>query len=171
MKKTLKPKTKNLKLNHGFTLFEMLIVLAIITIAATFVTINYVNHSYQDIISTTQEIVAVMRNAQDNSISQESGNQWGVHFENPASGDDFYELFSGASYSDGLVISKKVLPTDIYFTTPSSDDLSVDIIFSKITGLPLSDQSITLSSTDNKYSVVIIAYGLSGKIDYQITKN
>ncbi len=32
---------------------------------------------------TTQEIVGYLRYAQQKSIGQEGGNQWGIHFENP----------------------------------------------------------------------------------------
>ena len=77
-----------------------------------------------------------LRYAQQKSISQDGGNQWGVHFENPANGDGFYSLYSGTSYSSPQ--ETRYLPGGLEFQLPSSDN-AVDISFSKLTGQNYTD--------------------------------
>ena len=88
-------------MNKAFTLIELIISIGILAILAGVGFINIVNYKHrQDLTSTTQEIIEVVRNAQNRSLSQEAtstagtGGRWGVYFENPTgAGNDFYDLF------------------------------------------------------------------------------
>jgi prepilin-type N-terminal cleavage/methylation domain-containing protein len=121
---------------NGFTLVELLISIGIIAVLATVGFISIAGYSQRKNISLLgQEITAVLRNARDNSISQEQGVQWGVHFENTATSTetDFYELFYGSSYADSIIAQRVALPAGINFTNPPAGT-SFDVIFAAATG-------------------------------------
>ena len=114
----------------GFTIFELLIVIGILAVVSGFMIFNLFGYRrYQDINLTTQEIAAVLRNAQNRSIAQEAGGSWGVHFENSAT-DDFYELFLGQSYATSTIYSKMVLRPTVEFSAPSSGN-SINIFLER----------------------------------------
>ncbi|HDP36480.1 MAG TPA: prepilin-type N-terminal cleavage/methylation domain-containing protein [Candidatus Atribacteria bacterium] len=130
---------QNTEYNHsrsarkGFTLMELLIVVGITTILAGVGVSSYITQQRVKLLNTTaQEIVGYLRYAQQKSIAQEEGSQWGVHFENPADGRDFYALYTGATYT--TPVETKYLPTGIVFQTPSSGN-SIDMSYEKLTGL------------------------------------
>lgn len=114
-KSTLSFKKKAL----GFTLFEVLIVIAITAIMASVGISSYVGQQKARLLdNTVQEIVGFLRYAQQKSIAQEQGGQWGVRFENSLEQGNFYALYfdpdSGAfqdSHNHSLVkkIKDKIL--------------------------------------------------------------
>ena len=150
---------------RGFTIFELLITVSVAVIIGTIGLISFSNvRFYQDLKLTTQEMAVVLRNAQDRAISQESGSGWGVYFQNPSSGDSFYELFSGASYP-GTAVSRNFLRSRIKFENPPINS-SLTVIFSPISGLPNSPATIKIFlSSDSSASSTIIVGG-NGKIEY-----
>ncbi|MGC8851941.1 MAG: pilus assembly FimT family protein, partial [Minisyncoccia bacterium] len=101
----------------AFTLMELLITIAITSVLAVGGVGFYVSHQKVKILeNTAQGIANYLRYAQQKSVSQEQGLQWGVHFENPTSGSDFYALYTGITYTSP--VETKYLPTGIIFTTP-----------------------------------------------------
>ena len=160
-------------MNKAFTLIELIISIGILAILAGVGFINIVNYKHrQDLTSTTQEIIEVVRNAQNRSLSQEAtstagtGGRWGVYFENPTgSGNDFYELFKGTSYAGGTVVSKSVLPSNTQFEEPASGSSST-IIFSPITGLPNASATIKISLISSPTSSSTITVGANGNIGF-----
>jgi len=164
-----------MKFKKGFTLLELLIVVAITTILAGVGISSYINQQKDKSLDfIAQEIVGYLRYAQQKSIAQEGNNQWGVHFENPISGDDFYALYTGATYTSSE--ETHYLPTSINFQTPSSGN-SIDMSYEKLIG-SLSDDSdkqIILQNTGGSIKNVLtcqqglIAYdrdiGVCGGID------
>ena len=122
----------DLKFKKGVSLLELLIVVGIVTILAGVGISTYINQQRAKLLDTSaQEIEGYLRYAQQKSIAQESGKQWGIHFENPASGDDFYSLYTGASYTSPE--ETRYLPKGIRFTTPGSSE-TIDITFYKLIG-------------------------------------
>src|SRR5680860_90446 len=164
-----------MKFKKGFTLLELLIVVAITTILAGVGISSYINQQKDKSLDfIAQEIVGYLRYAQQKSIAQEGNNQWGVHFENPISGDDFYALYTGAIYTSSE--ETHYLPTSINFQIPSSGN-SIDMSYEKLIG-SLSDdsnQQIILQNTGGSIKNVLtcqqglIAYdrdiGVCGGID------
>lgn len=132
------------KKSAGFTILELLIVIGI-TAALSVVSVGfYANHQKVKILeNTAQEITSYLHYAQQKSVSQEQGLQWGVHFDNPTSGSDFYALYTGTTYSSP--IETKYLPNGIEFQTPTPGS-STDASYEKLTGLLYggSYQQITL---------------------------
>jgi len=144
---------------------ELLIVVAITTILAGVGISSYINQQRAKLLNTTaQEIVGYLRYTQQKSIGQEGGNQWGVHFENPASGNDFYALYTGITYSSS--IETRYLPAGIIFTTPATG-ASINISFNKLTGTNYSgtNQSIVIQSTSSN-ATTTISVSSQGLITY-----
>jgi len=150
----------------AFTLIELVITLGIIVflsgVGFLFI-LSYKNN--QSINSASQGIVAVLRNAQNRSLSQEGGGRWGVHFENPASGNDFYNLFQGSDYSGGVVVSQTGLSSGVQFDAPVSGSSST-VIFSPVTGLPDNSLTVKISLTGAPSVSSTIIINQNGQILY-----
>ncbi|MFN7088654.1 MAG: Tfp pilus assembly protein FimT/FimU [Candidatus Paceibacteria bacterium] len=129
----------------GFTVVELLIVVGVIAILAAITTAAYFGTYRQSILdSTVQEIAVYLRFAQQKAFSQEEGQVWGVHFENPSSGDGFYELFFGSPYNSNNAREKKFLPSQLKYLAPASG-ASTDVIFAKLTGNPTATASLEIT--------------------------
>ena len=150
----------------GFTLIELIIAMSITVIMATFGFLNIISYkNRQDLNSASQEIVAVLRNAQDRSLSQEGGSRWGVHFENSTSGSVFYTLFQGSSYATGIIASQTVLPSSVQFDSPTTGS-SANIVFFSITGLPDATLTVKISLISNSTASSTIVISSNGKISF-----
>jgi type II secretory pathway pseudopilin PulG len=117
----------------GFTMFELLIVMAFIAIIGSVGIGYYFNYQRQTILRTTADnIQSFLYITQQRSIGQEDASQWGVHFENPAGGNKpFYASFKGATYT--APVETRFLDAALDFAYPAEGE-SVDIVFNRING-------------------------------------
>jgi len=154
--------SRSRKARIGFTLMELLIVVGITIVLAGVGISSYVNQQRIKLLDTSvQEIVGYLRYAQQKSMAQEGGNQWGVHFENPASGDDFYALYTGATYTSPE--ETRYLSSGIECESPTAGN-SIDVSFNKLTGTSATSttQSIIIKSvvTNSTTTISISGQGL-----------
>ena len=142
----------------GFTLLELLIVIGITAILSVGAVSLYANQQKAKILdNTAQEIANYLRYAQQKSIAQEQGQQWGVHFENPTSGNGFYALYKGASYVSPE--ETRYLPNGITFAVPNSSS-TIDIPFYKLIGNSLGG-TVTICGYFNQCrSITVLSQGL-----------
>ncbi len=112
---------------------------------------------------TVNEIIFLLRNAQNRSITQENGSNWGVHFENPSGQNDFYALFQGAAYSSGNTVLRANLRPAVQFNNPSSG-ASKDIIFNPISGLPTASATVIISLKSDSSGAKTIIINANGQI-------
>ncbi|NMA48548.1 MAG: hypothetical protein GX947_02060 [Tissierellia bacterium] len=146
----------------GFTLLEVLIVIALTATIAGVGISSYIGQQRAKALdNTVQEIVGFLRYAQQKSIAQEQGGQWGVHFENSLEQGSFYALNfdpdSGAFqnnhnlankikdtvrslfrpfYAFARVINeteRHYLPSGIKYQTPEENDYAY-VLFQSLTG-------------------------------------
>lgn len=152
---------------RGFTILEIIIVIAIIAVLFGTGFLRLLDYRQRQTLNLTkQSIVAILRNAQDRSIGQESGVRWGVHFENlTGNNNDFYALFSGATYNSSNVVSKNNLDQEIQFSDPV-DGFSKDVIFESITGKLDSAVSIIVVLTSDPLVFSTITIDTNGKISF-----
>ncbi|MDD4930998.1 MAG: prepilin-type N-terminal cleavage/methylation domain-containing protein [Candidatus Colwellbacteria bacterium] len=117
----------------GFSIFELLIVMALMSVIAAMGIGYYFNYQRQTMLKSSLERVnAFLYSIQQKSIGQEGSSQWGVHFENPSgAGLPFYASFKGSSYSTAE--QTVYLDGALDFAFPA-DGTSVDIVFDRITG-------------------------------------
>jgi prepilin-type N-terminal cleavage/methylation domain-containing protein len=131
---------------RGFTLIEVIIVLAIVVVVGLFIVFNlFGGDKQEDLNSTVSQIVASLRQAQSQAMAQSQNAVWGVHFMNATSTGSYYALFSGSSYASGTVQGRYPLPPTVgYVTSTLSSGSFLDITFSGITGAPSASTSIGL---------------------------
>ncbi len=151
------------KKHSGFTLVELLIVIAIISILTGIGMANYFGLSQESQVKTMAErIVSDMRATVSKSASQQDGQQWGMHFDNTVAGQGFYSIWYGPTYATGTTTEKtSFAASTIQFTTPASGT-STDIIFTTPYGLPSASTTIVISSGGISYEVTIDANGTIG---------
>ena len=154
-------------MKNAFTLVELIIVIAIIAVIAGIGIMSLVGYRQrQSLRIQTEELVAVLRNSHDRSVTQESGSRWGVYFENPAGdNNDFYDLFSGVSYNPAAVVSRTPLPSGLRLDIPASGASST-FIFAPLTGFPNASGTIKLSLVGNPSVSSTIIVNSNGQIQY-----
>jgi Tfp pilus assembly protein FimT len=143
-------------MERSFTLLELLIVVAILVVVSFFST-NYF-FSYQRDLNLNEDaskIINYLELARNKSLAKEDNKSWGVHFENPSSGNDFFELYStDTNYSGGAVSEKIYLSSGIIFSDPATGN-STDIQFSKLSALLSATTSVTIVSQKSGNSKTI----------------
>jgi len=149
----------------AFTLIELLIVIGITAIMAVFLIMSPLSfRSRQDLNLTVLEMTAVLRNAQDNSISQESGSVWGIYFDN-TNDSGFYDFFSGSDYSSTNIVSRSSLRSNIKFIQPAIGASST-VIFSAVSGLPVASTTIIIALREDLSSSRAIIINANGQIQH-----
>ena len=149
----------------AFTLIELLIVIGITAIMAVFLIMSPLSfRSRQDLNLTVLEMTAVLRNAQDNSISQESGSVWGIYFDN-TNDSGFYDFFSGSDYSSINIVSRSSLRSNIKFIQPAIGASST-VIFSAVSGLPVASTTIIIALREDLSSSRAIIINANGQIQH-----
>jgi prepilin-type N-terminal cleavage/methylation domain-containing protein len=145
--------------NNGFTLLEVLLVVALLAVLAGFSVGVYRNYGTGiQLDATKKNIIYDLRQMQTRAAGGQGRLNWGAHFVNGA--QDYYELFSSPSnYSDGgkITLSLVYLPGTVIFTRPANS-ANQDIIFGSITGATTADY-ITISADNNAKSVNATASG------------
>jgi len=160
-------KLSNVSVNpkRGFTLIEVMLVMAIFSLLMGFVTINLLrpqNKASVDSLST--QLIADIKQQQlkamvGDSEGQATSQQFGVYFES-----DGYTLFRGSSYSASEASNFEVTLEDVTLT--DIDFPSDQIVFSKRSGEVASfssgSDSVTVNhaSSGNTEIITINRYGV-----------
>lgn len=152
----------------AFTLIEVLTTLAIIIVLGLAIYLNLNQYrTNQDVGLAVNELVAVLRNTQGRSITQDNAQTWGIHFVNsPVSGSS-YSVFSGPNYASGVVEKTYSLKSTLTFTNPSASS-TYDVVFGQLTGqVSNMVQIVSLASKYGNYVGDIIIQP-SGLITYRL---
>lgn len=139
-------------LSAGFTLTEMILVLAIITIISAVSLPLYLSLSNANQLdSATGALVQDIYQAQSFSRNQSRDSGWGV-----AVNGQVITLFSGSSYAS------RNSAYDITYTVPSSVKLtgSSSVVFSKLYGLPTAGAAFGLTNSNKSVTVVVNSKGM-----------
>jgi type II secretory pathway pseudopilin PulG len=156
-------KIENCKLKtvSGFTLIELTISILVLIVLASVGIFSYANSYRQSILNNSlEEIIFLVRLAQQESISQKEANAWGVRFDNTNSASPFVAVFSG-SYAPASVKEFYALSGRISFQTPSSGNYQ-EIIFQKSTGIPSTSTTVVIALSGSSYSKTITINAAGG---------
>ena len=120
--------------NDGFSLIELLISLAIMSLIGSTVIYNVLSFNSENILlNQAEKLETVLRTVQQQAVSEEEGESWGVKITSNVGSDDTYETFSGSSYDSGTVDDIHYLPSELQFSNPTGGN-SVEIVFTQGTG-------------------------------------
>ena len=159
----LKAKSYKLKPRFGFTLIEVLISIAIISLLGTTALFSLSGYRQRQVLeSSSRSIAAILRDTNKKAVNQDQGKEWGVHFERALSGRDFYAIFNGPVYLTPIQLV--YLPSALRFLDPISG--SKEIIFEKLTGLPSAATTVTVALNGNISILQTITVDNIGKVQY-----
>jgi prepilin-type N-terminal cleavage/methylation domain-containing protein len=136
----------------GFTLIELIIVIALMAIVAA-LSLPFLQTSQvkSDLNSSTQEIVQILRQTQQQAAAGKNNDSWGAYFNN---GEKSLVIFKGANFAN------RDTDYDLKISYPDSFSLVTDfgpeIIFTLHSGLPSPEGQIILSDQNNESKIIII---------------
>lgn len=147
---------KNSSFRDGFTLIELVLVMGIFAILASFATVNLLGSQRQaDLNSTTTSLIADFRQQQARSMLGESGGSsqavlHGVFIQN-----NRYTLFSGSTYNpaDPLNFVVDMPPTLSLATTFSSSTILFDVGSGEVNTFVDGVNTVTLASSSGQQKV------------------
>ena len=119
--------------NKGISLIEILIIVSIIGIISTIVVPSLSRfHDQQALRNTTEDVISLLNEARNNTISSKNSTTYGIHFQS-----NKIILFSGSSFT--ISPSNKQIDFDSVIIIPSVGGINLnggrsDIIFDRITG-------------------------------------
>jgi len=147
--------------NKGFSLIEMLIIVAIMFLVSLVAMPSLINFQReQSLKNTTESIVSLLNKAKSDSFSSLNSNNYGVHFEN-----NYMVYFSGSTFEESgpdnrtidfesgtslLVIGGINLNgggEDIIFPRLTGDTIGYGTIVIQLTAKPDNKKTITISKT------------------------
>lgn len=126
---------KKNKNNAGFTIFEVVIVIAILSLLAVIPIADFVLlQKRTNLDNSVQEFAGVIRLAQNKTLASESNSQYGVYLNTSVSPNQ-YILFKGTSYS-----SRDVACDKVYILSDKLEFYGIDlaggseVVFDRLTG-------------------------------------
>jgi len=135
----------NKKNKAGFTIFELIVVIAIIMLIGAIAVPNFVSFKKSsDLNNNVQEFENVLETAQNKAISSDSGSQYGVYI-NTTSSPNQYTLFKGESFD-----LRDPSADQNYFLQDSMEFYGInlgggsEIIFERLTGATAQTGNITI---------------------------
>ncbi|MDO8515751.1 MAG: prepilin-type N-terminal cleavage/methylation domain-containing protein [bacterium] len=153
---------------QGFTLVELLVVIAVIIVVARFSYTTLVGDvGKQDLNATTQKMAALAREAQSLAMAQSSSTTWGVRFSNETSSAAYYALFAGTYYPSSSVRGYYRLPATVAYVSSSLTSGAVlDVYFSQITGRASPSATIRIYSLRDTSRSSTISISPSGAVSF-----
>lgn len=143
----------------GISVFEALIVIAIVGILATVVMPEFSNMRKSQVIkNTSSEVLSSINKARSQTLASIDSSSYGVHFES-----DQIVVFKGTVFSDGDVNNKV-----FEITSPASiSSINLtgnvsDIYFNRLSGSPSVTGTIIVSDSPNHDFIKTITVSPSG---------
>lgn len=149
-----------LSFKNGFTLIEIIVAIAILTILFSVSILYYSTSSESAKLSTaSQDIISNIKLAKDRTVASLASSSYGMHFENSQ-----YVMFRGTSYS-------ALDPNNIFYALPVGMEIAnislegggVDIIFDRITGKVGNNGSIDVRVASDISKSKTISIPVSGE--------
>lgn len=148
------------KEEFGFTLLELVISTGILVLAGVmFITSFLQSRNTRDLVSSGQNVLAVLRLAQARSLGGANNNVWGVHLTGSQ-----YELFRGTTYVGGTVIETFVVPNTLEIANITLAGGGVDVIFDRLTGATIQSGTFLVRVKGSTTKVFSVTVDPSGKV-------
>ncbi len=139
----------------GFTLIEILIVIAILAVLVTIIVSTFSLFNKNEAIKKdTETVVEVLQQARSQTLSSKNGSQYGVHF-----GTSKITLFTGATYSAGASTnSDTTLASTDTIVTVTLTGGGNDIVFTRLTGETAQNGTVVVSSPTSSRTKTVTIY-------------
>ena len=150
---------------RGYTLVEMLIVLAAIGLLVSMVALSYRTFGQRvDLQTTAQRIVVALDGVRERTLGSENDSAYGIHFET-----DRYVEFTGTTYNPGAS-DNIVREIDGRFAI-SSINLpgGPNVVFDRVTGHTANSGTLTVQTVASPISSRTISIQPLGQADIQGT--
>lgn len=138
----------------GFTLIEILIVIALVGIAASFIFTGFMNYAtYQRYVATETEVASLIKEARQRSLSSINDTTHGVRFASSS-----VTSFRGSSYSAG---DPSNVVTNLFGATLSIDLTAGtdEIVFARKTGAASATGTISIIGANSIGSTTLTIEG------------
>lgn len=153
---------KNQQILQGFTLLELLVVIAVLLVLGTIVIRGFVSfQTHQALELTTKEVRQMFEVARSQTLASVNDQQYGVHISSGA-----VTLFVGEEYIEGnpsnsvFELDSRVVISEVNLT-PETDE----ILFERGTGEPSSSGHIELSLVTKPTVIQMVTITSTGIID------
>lgn len=150
-------------MKSGFTLIELIIVVAFLGIAGALTVVLIRNQLLGSLESEVQAIRSRLQEAQTRAIAGVEGTHWGIYFNN-ASSAPWYALFPGSSFS--AASSTYFLSRIVEFQAPASGT-STAVIFSKRTGTVTTTASVIIRLKNDTAQTKTITISSQGRVNVE----
>ncbi|MCX6753771.1 MAG: prepilin-type N-terminal cleavage/methylation domain-containing protein [Candidatus Nomurabacteria bacterium] len=142
--------------NKGFTLIEILMVIAILGIISSIVLLNLSQFRNEQLLkNTTLDVVSLLSKARQNTLSSVNSTNYGIHFDN-----DKAVLFTGSVYSSNNTTNEPVVfSSKVIIPIPSGLNIGggSDVIFERLTGETVGGTiKIQLTSDSTKQKIITV---------------
>ena len=149
--------------NKGISLIEILIIICIFSIICAIIIPNFSGFQKQQALkNTSEDIVSMLNEARNDTISSKNSNNYGIHFQN-----DRAILFSGLSFNQSSIIKQINFESPVEI--PINNGVNIgggnDVIFNKITGETAQSGNIIIQLINDSTRQKIITINSAGIID------
>jgi len=149
-------------MKKGFTLVEVLVVMAIAVILVALATVSLGNINDNNQLSSAKDgVFTLLREARNATISSKDASRYGVHFE---SGRAVY--FKGDTFTEPSDDNKEfVMPDVITISDISLEGGGSDIIFDRLTGATEQYGTVRFSNVDDVSASTTISIFSTGVME------
>lgn len=141
-------------MNRGFTIIELLLVVSIVAVISGLSVPFYGRFLTQNAVSNTvDQLVASFHKAQFYAMMSRKSNAsgWGVNF-----GSQTITLYQGATYASRNTALDETYTVNNNITVSGMSDVN----FSRISGVPSSSVTVTITGNGNSKAVTLNAVGM-----------
>jgi prepilin-type N-terminal cleavage/methylation domain-containing protein len=144
-----------LKSKSGFTAVELLVVLGIMALIAMIFLSTFISfRKNQALISDTDTVIEVLRQARNQTLTSKNSSVYGVHF-----GTGTITIFTGSTYTSGAAGNQDfLLNSEDTILTVSLTGGGRDVVFDRLTGESSQSGTIVVSSQNISQSRTVTVY-------------
>ena len=145
--------------NAGFTLLEMVMVLAVIAIISAISVSSFLRvNRDRAIITETEKVLSLVGKARSFTLAAKDGRAYGVHFEQGKA-----VLFLGPTYNAATASNEaQVLNKEVRISAISLAGGGSEVVFSKLTGTTAQSGTITLALVNDASITKVITIAATG---------
>jgi prepilin-type N-terminal cleavage/methylation domain-containing protein len=143
----------------GFTLIELIVVISIFVIMSGTIGMSLSSFiSKNQLETSTQQIVQVLRRAQSYSMMRIKDDQWGVYFDDDGGGpNQSFTFFKGSTYGvDTSYDDVYELENNLSFSNINLFGGGDEVVFSKVTGETSQAGFIDLAESAGNFYMITI---------------